>query len=174
MTNILLPSKPLTSIFELDVKYMALDGCSTNAIKLFKDNPPTYYYGNEKKAEISCCAMDGSSCSRKTNTGQCRSGNNDDYKVTWFDADEHCKNDGMRLCNSQEELNQCCANGGACGYNDQLVWVNIQVSGKFDALAIWINLIVLFIKKYILALISSIIIFPRYLYFAWMLERQCE
>ena len=122
------------SILLLDVKYMALDGCSTNAIKRFKDNPPTYYYGNDKKAEIICCAMDGSSCSRKTNTGKCRSGDNDEYKVTWDEADTHCKNEGMRLCNSQEELDQCCGGGGACGYNDQLVWINVQVTGKLEKL----------------------------------------
>ena len=112
---------------------MALDGCSTNDIKLFNDNPPNYYYGNDKKANIVCCAMDGSSCSRRTKTGECRSGSGKpDDKVTWEDANEHCKKDGMRLCKSQLELNQCCGNGGACGYNDQLVWINKQVSGKIE------------------------------------------
>ena len=117
---------------------MALDGCSTNPIELFDDIPPGYYYGNGKKAEIVCCAMDGSSCSRTTNTGECRSGNKDEYKVTWDEAESHCKKDGMRLCKSQEELDKCCQVG--CGYANQLAWVNIQLSGKFDILMISILL----------------------------------
>ena len=76
-----------------------------------------------KAAEIVCCAVDGSSCSRKR-SGVCRSGHGDAVKVTWNAARDHCEADGMRLCATQDELDQCC--GGGCQYDNQLVWSNVM------------------------------------------------
>ena len=116
----------------LGINYLALDGCTTNEIDDFKDTSPGYYDGNDKIAQIVCCTMDGSSCSRTIGTGQCRSGDGkrkEQQKVTWSTANEHCKADGKRLCSSQKELNQCCSSG--CNHDNHLVWINAQQSGKF-------------------------------------------
>ena len=64
--------------------------------------------------------MEGDSCSRKSEGGDCRSGQNEDIKVTWEEAHNHCKNAGMRLCNSQAEVDQC--RGTGCDYDFLLVW----------------------------------------------------
>ena len=75
-------------------------------------------------AEIVCCSLDGSSCSRKykgaSGADICRSGDRDDEKkITWNEANLHCLSEGKRLCNSQEELDKCCSAG--CFYDNQLV-----------------------------------------------------
>ena len=112
----------LLFLFFLGTKYQALDGCSTNPANLFKDGSPGYYLGTSEAAEIQCCSSDGSSCSRKKSS-ECRSGNDDDKKFTWAEANQHCIADGKRLCRSQDEVNKCC-NGG-CNYDNQLVWSSI-------------------------------------------------
>ena len=91
------------------------------------DAKPGYYNGYQEMAQIICCAVDGKSCSRKTSKGQCYSGHGNDYKVTWHTAKNYCENIGKRLCNSLEELNQCCVSG--CDYDNSLVWVNVFVPG---------------------------------------------
>ena len=58
------------------------------------------------------------------NNDGCRSGNNDDKKVTWHEANKHCVSEGKRLCNSQDELDKCCHTG--CAYNTQLVWTGTE------------------------------------------------
>ena len=75
-------------------------------------------------AEIVCCTLEGDSCEREVEGGDCRSGHNDDVKVTWNEAQDHCEEAGMRLCNSQEELDQCCGTG--CQYDNQLVWSGLK------------------------------------------------
>ena len=84
-------------------------------------------------AEIVCCSLDGSSCSRKykgaSGADICRSGDNDDErKVTWNEANLHCLSEGKRLCNSQEELDKCCSAG--CFYDNQLVWSSVKEGMK--------------------------------------------
>ena len=68
--------------------------------------------------------MDGSSCSRTNasiqDTNGCRSGDEDNKKFPWDEANKHCVSEGKRLCNSQEELDPCCSTG--CSYDFQLVW----------------------------------------------------
>ena len=123
---------------------MALDGCTTNEIYDFADTSPGYYDGNDKMAQIVCCEMDGSSCSRTISTGQCRSGDGkrkEQKKITWSTANEHCKAEKKRLCSSQKELNQCCSTG--CNHDNHLVWINAQQSGKFAK-----NLFVIFYLYY--------------------------
>ena len=92
-------------------------------------------------AEIVCCSLDGSSCSRKykgaSGADICRSGDgyhlwenpgDDDRKVTWNEANLHCLSEGKRLCNSQEELDKCCKTG--CFYDNQLVWSSVKEGMK--------------------------------------------
>ena len=78
----------------------------------------------QKEALVSCCSLDGTSCSRTSPQGKCLS---ESTKVTWKEAHETCKKRKMRLCNSQKEMDLCC-NGG-CDYDDRLMWSNL-VEGK--------------------------------------------
>ena len=102
--------------------YYAFDGCSSNPLSAFDDDPPGYL-SELSKAHIVCCSLDGNSCSRK-NGDFCRSGVSDDEKVTWKEANQHCEEDGMRLCSYQEELDRCCSQG--CQYDNQLVWSDLM------------------------------------------------
>jgi len=108
--------------------YLALDGCSENPDSDFHDAVPGYYKRNQNMAQIICCSMDGTSCSRKTDDGKCYSGHGKDSKVTWHTARNFCKNIGKRLCTSQEELNQCCGSG--CDYDNVLAWVDVLEPGR--------------------------------------------
>ena len=109
-------------------RYYAFGGCSANPINgWFRDSEGyyhehlgAYYNEHQEAAKIVCCTLEGDSCSRKLEGGYCRSGDNDDFKVTWKQARDHCEAAGMRLCNSQAELNQCCNTG--CNYDYQPVW----------------------------------------------------
>ena len=103
-------------------KYHAFAGCSkVNADKkTFEENTPGFYHSMSKEAFVVCCSLDGSSCSRKTKGGNCRS---EDAKVSWKEAFEHCKAAKMRLCDSQEEIDKCC--GGGCALDVELVWSNM-------------------------------------------------
>jgi len=107
--------------------YYAFDGCSTNSGNfggIYAGIPAGYYDGTLEAAEIVCCTLEGDSCSRKAEGGDCRSGNHQDAKVTWNVARANCEEAGMRLCNSQGELDQCCATG--CGYDNALVWSSLK------------------------------------------------
>ena len=44
--------------------YYAFDGCSSNPLSAFDDDPPGYL-SELSKAHIVCCSLDGNSCSRK-------------------------------------------------------------------------------------------------------------
>jgi len=93
------------------------------------DLRPGFHDCATKMGAISCCAMDGSQCSRMLN-GKCRSGKagkDEEWKVTWNEAKEHCEADGMRLCETQAELDGCCRNG--CQYDNALVWSNVNMVG---------------------------------------------
>merc|ERR1719412_1900480 len=97
-------------------RYFAFDGCTDdeqpNKGQGWKEGDlrPGFFDGTTEAAEIVCCNMEGTKCSRKKD-GVCRSGNNDAVKVTWSAAKEHCEAEGMRLCASQAELDQCCGKG---------------------------------------------------------------
>ena len=104
-------------------QYHAFDGCSKNTQNDFEGPDPGYYHVVGRAAEIVCCSMDGSSCSRK-NQGICHSGSGDSYKATWMEANQHCLDIGMQLCNSQKDIDKCCGTG--CNYDNQLVWSNIE------------------------------------------------
>ena len=58
---------------------------------------------------------------------------NCNIKVTFKEAHDHCKAEGMRLCNTPKELNQCC--GTECGYDNKLVWSSVK-EGKMSIVLI--------------------------------------
>ena len=109
--NIIIIILAITTRLEAVVasQYRAFDGCSKNTQNDFEDLNPGYYHVLSRPAEMVCCSMDGSSCSRK-NQGICRSGSGDSYKATWMEANQNC-------------LNSC---GTGCNYDNQLVWSNIE------------------------------------------------
>ena len=107
-------------------KHLALDGCSTNPDEKFEDKAVKYYDATDKVAGIVCCENDGSACSRKIGEN-CRSGQNNEIKVTWDEASFQCIKTGKRLCTSQDELDKCCQSG--CNYDNLLVWVDVMESG---------------------------------------------
>ena len=105
-------------------RYFAFHGCSLNG------GAPTQlvdvYDSNLPIAEVSCCSLDASTCTRKRHEdSQCFTGDNDAVKVSWIEAKSMCETQGMRLCNSQEEINKCCSSG--CGYDNQLVWSGARI-----------------------------------------------
>lgn len=106
-----------------------MDGCSRRGV-LRGTNEVGFYDPTEAIGEIHCCSMDGLTCSRKRN-GSCRSGSNDAFKVTWLEAKQHCNADGMRLCNSQEEVDRCCGTG--CSTDRDLVWTAVSSSVRCES-----------------------------------------
>ena len=105
---------------------MAFDGCTKTSDTPVSGDQPGFYIGSLKAAQVVCCSLDGSSCSRKASS-ICRSGDGKAQKYTWYEANEHCKAEGKRLCNSRDELNKCC--GGGCNYDSELVWSGV-IEGK--------------------------------------------
>ena len=104
-----------------------MDGCSTRGYIDVVYISPQKFNGAERLAELQCCSNDGTSCVRKNpNSGECWSGDNDDAKVTWFEAEHICTSNGMRLCKSQAELDLCCVSG--CSHDSVYIWTN-QVAG---------------------------------------------
>ena len=81
---------------------------------------PGYYDGTLNKAATVCCGLDGASCKRKIHNGECPADSGEETKVTLEEAKVRCKSLGLRLCNSQDEINRCC--GEDCGYDDRVVW----------------------------------------------------
>ena len=90
---------------------------------LFQDTAPGYLY-KESTAEIVCCSLDGTSCSRIANDGNCRSFDNQVEEVTWSKANQHCEDAGLRLCDSQQELDSCCGTG--CNHDNKKVWSGLM------------------------------------------------
>ena len=45
--------------------------------------------------------------------------------MNWHEANQHCEEAGLRLCNTQQELDRCCTTG--CQIDNQIVW-----SGKME------------------------------------------
>ena len=73
------------------------------------------FEANTESAVAQCCVNEGHKCYRY--------GKN---KVTWVRAKEICKSkaiwSGQRLCNNQEELDECC--GQSAVYDDQMAWTS--------------------------------------------------
>ena len=88
-----------------------------------------------KIGQTVCCDIDSRECSRKTKQGACRSGNGSAEKVSWVEADSHCRNHSKRLCKSEFEIDNCCTVGNECNYNKALVWSEVD-NGKSQMLYI--------------------------------------
>jgi len=104
-----------------EIMYKALKGCSRNRFHAFQEEVG-FYDPSRSVAKIQCCSLDGSTCTRKDSWphGACLG---DREKVTWAQAKQICEAEGMRLCNSQQEVDNCCHRG--CGYDGALTWTGI-------------------------------------------------
>jgi len=104
-----------------EMMYKALKGCSRNRFHAFQEEVG-FYDPSRSVAKIQCCSLDGSTCTRKDSWphGACLG---DREKVTWAQAKQICEAEGMRLCNSQQEVDNCCHRG--CGYDGALTWTGI-------------------------------------------------
>jgi len=104
-----------------NVMYKALKGCSRNRFHSFQEEVG-FYDPSRSVAKIQCCSLDGSTCTRKDSWphGACLG---DREKVAWAQAKQICEAEGMRLCNSQQEVDNCCHRG--CGYDGALTWTGI-------------------------------------------------
>jgi len=110
-------------------RYMAVDGCSTNAELAF--NAAGYYDMDTASAEIVCCSLDGTTSSRFTPDGECRSGQDDVELSTWQAANDHCEAEGMRLCVTQAEVDLSCSTG--CSFDARVVWTGIKEGSYYGA-----------------------------------------
>ena len=99
----------------------------------FEGSAPGYYNSTDEAAAIVCCSLDGNSCERKR-SDVCRSGDGkeDEIKVTWNAAKDHCEANGMRLCATQDELDRCCGTG--CWYDYNNVWSNVVLGSSISIL----------------------------------------
>merc|ERR1712117_568441 len=118
------PTVRTTTTTEIsNFEYKVLDGCGRSG-NLRNQQVPGYY-DESFLAEVQCCSMDGNTCTRKrSQNGQCLTGGNDAFKVNLADAKALCQAQGMRLCQSQVELDRCCGSG--CSYDFNLVWTDIH------------------------------------------------
>lgn len=115
---------PEPSLPSPSTQFRALDGCSSNG-GLRRGQRPRWATLNQR-FEVQCCAHNGQRCTRYHQNNQCISGNNNSYKMTWFEAKNACASIGMRLCRNQSELNRCCRSG--CAHDADLVWTGIRRS----------------------------------------------
>ena len=114
-------------LYNLGTHFYALDGCTTHEDILVTQS----YDITSSSAEVQCCSTNGQSCYRHNpDSNECFSGDNDASKATWIEAKEMCSSAGYRLCNSQEELDRCCASG--CGYDETLVWTSLVAGIKWQ------------------------------------------
>ena len=109
-----------------------MDGCSSQNTFREGEAEPGYYDGTSSIAAAVCCGLDGASCKRKIYNGACPVDSSNELKVTWEEAKMQCQSLGLRLCNSQHEIDQCC--GQECGYDNRLVW-----SGMVEGIRIGIR-----------------------------------
>ena len=103
-------------------RYALVDGCAKNdARHLMTEygSPRSIIDTSAAVGKVQCCAMDGSSCTRKDENGVCLGGTSMLSFVSATVAEAKCSDMGMRLCQSQAEVDQCC--GAGCGYDDNLV-----------------------------------------------------
>ena len=120
------------------MKYYAFDGCSKNNNGTLD---PGYYVSTRTIGQLSCCSLDGSSCSRFCSTRTEKALKN------WQSANDYCLSKGQRLCESQKEVDKCCDKG--CekkNYDNKLVWSNIKQGGVLLYLT-W-NFDLIFFRKY--------------------------
>ena len=118
-------------------RYALVDGCAKNdARHLMTEygSPRSIIDTSAAVGKVQCCAMDGSSCTRKDENGVCLGGTSMLSFVSATVAEAKCSDMGMRLCQSQAEVDQCCAAG--CGYDNVLLFIKRGVVAFF-ALVAW-------------------------------------
>ena len=113
--------------------YALVDGCATSDDHLFTGigSPRSIIDTSAAVGQVQCCATDGSSCTRTDKDGVCLGGTDVQY------AEAKCSGMGMRLCQSQAEVDKCCESG--CGYDNTLVFIEEPERGvlAFFALVAW-------------------------------------
>ena len=112
----------------------------------FIGNKPGTYDGELSVAHVACCT--DSTCTRVDGNGQCYSDKHEDKNdgTTWHQANEICKNAGLRLCKSQVEVDRCCS--GGCGYDNGIVWSNLQVADQTASMYYVYYIILYYIMLY--------------------------
>lgn len=103
-------------------------GCSSAVVPPGSEGPRFVPEG-EAAAQVICCTLDGST-SRHAQSQQCLSSGGDAALKTYTDAVRICSRAGMRLCESQEQLDRSCGQG--CGLDSALVWTS-QKRTSWDA-----------------------------------------
>merc|ERR1711972_178192 len=94
----------------------AMDGCK---IRNYGSNARSaggkdYYYNTFETHAVRCCGWDGGSCVTATRFG-CES------SATWYEAQEACHEQGLRLCTKPEiDDDKCCVTG--CMFDVDKVW----------------------------------------------------
>lgn len=123
---------------ETHSSYGLMDGCSSNTASDFDTR-----YGSQRSTtdtataagEVQCCSTDGSTCTRMDASNSCASGaagaSNPFSPDSAADAEDLCSALGMRLCETQAELDKCCGSG--CQYDNALVWAKPLTSSSSDA-----------------------------------------
>jgi len=111
------------------IRYWAFDGCTRNNDNSWKDSQrPNYYDPDSNIARVVCCSHEGDRCDRDAQTPSgridCRG------QTSWYQAKALCAEAGMRLCQTQEEINRCCGQG--CDGDDYLSWSGIQENSLLD------------------------------------------
>lgn len=101
--------------------YMLVDGAPAKHTLLHSQEHLPY----ERVGEVQCCKKDYTDCVRKIN-GVCISGDNDDMKMTYWEAKSFCESiAGYELCsrNRLEGDKKSLCEGTGCQHDNALVWV---------------------------------------------------
>jgi len=94
----------------------AMDGCK---IRNYGSNAKSsggkdFYYNTFEKHAVRCCSWDGGQCVTATRLG-CED------SATWYEAQEACHEQGLRLCTASEiNDDKCCVTG--CMFDVDRVW----------------------------------------------------
>ena len=95
--------------------YYVDDGCHSEGST--PDDITGFYQSETSEAYVRCCSDDGTSCKTPST---CR---DDEYLVSYADAETECAGIGMRICTKDELLtDMCCGTGGGC--DSEGVWTS--------------------------------------------------
>lgn len=112
-----------------EARFVLAPACSTGGSPAPE---PALARGSEVAGRVVCCAQGGSGSSRSVG-GLCLS-TGTSSPSTYLDAVGICMGAGLRLCDTQEELDGSC--GPECGLDGALVWTAERRSGAGGALGL--------------------------------------
>lgn len=104
-------------------RHWLADGCSHRGggVNTTRYGVARFEGDSASAGEAVCCALDGSSATRRGDGDECISGEDDDVMMTYPQAVSECAALGMRLCESEAGLDMSC--GGGCGHDAALSWI---------------------------------------------------